>query len=183
MACCCGCACDGPPFFDNPANPRFLLQGSRTSPSDISVKILSGPSEIQGTYSLPFIWPSGTAGQAEGIFQGGGYRWNMAQAISGGALSIAVRFGPSFTVCASPACTVLCFVRVFAFRDTFGSQWLFSGNLGDSVASGGTAVACTLPCGNVTQTYSVTHNGFASGVAPSSLSLEVTIPVSFSPLP
>jgi len=182
MACCCGpsgCLCDGPPFFDNPANPRFLRQGSRPSPSNISVKILSGPSEIQGTYSLPFSWPSGTGGQAEAIFQSNGYSWNMSQAISGGALAIAVRFGPNWTVCASPACTVFCFVRVFAF----GSAWQFSGNTGDSVASGATAVACTLPCGNVTQTYSVTHNGFASGSAPSSLSLEVTIPVSFNPLP
>ena len=183
MACCCGpsgCPCDGPPFFDNPANPRFLVRGSRPLPEPITVEINNGPSDIQGTYTLTFQWPSGTGGQAEAIYQSSGYAWRYSAAIPGGALTIGVRFGPTYVDCA--ANSVACDTQAYVLVNAFGTGFNFFGISGTPAQS--TLAGCTLPCGNVTTTYEVTHDAaLSSGSAPNSLNLTVTLPTDYNPLP
>jgi hypothetical protein len=127
---------------------------------------------MQGTYTLPFVFPSTSAD-----YQANGYRWNAGTPIPQGSVNITVGFGPLYSVCASPKCSCECFVRVVAF----GSGFFFSGEDGDSVLRG-TPVACTLACGNITQTYNITHPGLLN-FSPSSIDLAVTIPVNFVALP
>ena len=169
----CGCACVGPPYFDTPGSGAF--RGSTPFIQPITVRIDSGPSEIQGTYTLTFIYPS-----TSGDYQANGYRWNYAANISGGAMSINVRFGPTIVECPANGinCDTQAYVRVFAF----GNGFSFSGISGTPQQS--TLAGCTLPCGNVTTDYAVSHSGFASGSAPSDRNLIVTLPTNYTnPLP
>jgi len=169
--CCGGCPCNGPPFGNSPGEPRNIAPVF-PAPADITAQILDGPAAIQGMYSLSFIYPS-----SFGDYQANGYRWNAAVNVPGGAVSINVRFGPQFVVCDSPRCACQCYARVVAFT----TGYFFSGELGGT--SQGTLVACTIPCGNITQSYNITHPGQVNFSTPASLSLTITIPVDFVALP
>lgn len=174
MACCCdgGCPCIGPPYFDTPDSAA--LRSSTPSVPSVTVKINNGPSVIQGTYTLTFVYPS-----TSGDYQANGYRWNYTAGISGGSISINVRFGPTIVNCASNSvnCDTQAYVKVNAFGTGF-SFFGISGAPADSTLAG-----CTLPCGNITTDYDVSHSGVASGSAPSALNLTVTLPTDYNPLP
>lgn len=165
----CGCPCVGPPFFDTPGNSS--LRGQSPAIGNIAVQITDGPAIIRGEYSLVFVYPTDNAD-----YQANGYRWTYAANIPGGAMSINVRFGPTIVACSANTvnCGTQAYVRVFAF----GEDFFFSGVSGTPAQS--TLAGCTLPCGNVITNYAVSHSGFASGSAPSTLSLVVALPTDYT---
>jgi hypothetical protein len=95
-------------------------------------------------------------------------------------MSINVRFGPTFAAC--PPNSVVCDTQAYVRVNAFGTGFSFFGISGTNAQS--TLAGCTLACGNVLTAYDVTHAGFSSGSAPSSLSLTVTLPTDYvNPLP